>query len=50
MTFVDGLVHSLTGAEKDGLIVTCVGVPEYRSAPGGKPGAPTSVKYVAPRD
>lgn len=50
MTFVDGLVPSLTGERHDGLLVTCVGVPQYKSSPGGPPGTPRSVRLVAPRD
>ncbi len=49
MTFVDGLVATLVEADADGLLVTCVGVPEYQSKPGGLPGAPTAVRGVEPR-
>lgn len=49
MTFVDGHVASLTGAEPDGLLVTCLGVPQYRSTPGGLPGQPVAVGHVMPR-
>jgi hypothetical protein len=32
------------------VLFTCVGVPLYRSAPGGSPGAPATVRRVAPAD
>ena len=37
------------GESFDGLLFTCVGVPEYASAAGGPPGAPTHVRTVTPR-
>jgi hypothetical protein len=49
MTFIDGEVPSLLGEPLDALLFTCVGVPEYASAPGGPPGAPTAVRMVTPR-
>ena len=49
MTFIDSEVPASIGAPLDGLLFTCVGVPEYRSAAGGKPGAPTQVRGVTPR-
>jgi hypothetical protein len=49
MTFADSLLPSLLGQRLDGLLLTCVGVPEYRSAAGGMPGTPTSVRQVTPR-
>jgi hypothetical protein len=49
MTFVDTELPALLGEPLDGLLFTCVGVPEYRSAPGGLPGRPTTVHMVAPR-
>ncbi len=49
MTFADSLLPPLLGEPLDGLVLTCVGVPEYRSAAGGMPGIPTSVRQVAPR-
>ena len=49
MTFIDGEVPPLLGEPLDGLLLTCVGVPEYRSTPGGPPGAPVSIHSVAPR-
>lgn len=50
MTFVDGAIPDLLGEPLDGLLFTCVGVPEYKSATGGQPGAPTLVRSVPPRD
>jgi hypothetical protein len=49
MTFVDPEVPKLLGEPLDALLFTCVGVPEYRSAGGGPPGAPTEVRWVTPR-
>jgi hypothetical protein len=49
MTFLDGEVPELLGEPLDALLFTCVGVPEYDSAPGGLPGSPTGVRIVAPR-
>jgi hypothetical protein len=49
MTFVDSEVPALLGEQLDALLFTCVGVPEYASAPGGLPGAPTSIRMVTPR-
>jgi len=49
MTFSDSLLPALLGEPVDGLLFTCVGVPEYASAAGGAPGAPTSVRQVTPR-
>jgi hypothetical protein len=49
MTFIDSEVPALLGEPLDGLLFTCVGVPEYASAPGGPPGAPTAVRKVAER-
>lgn len=49
MTFIDGEVPSLLGERLDALLFTCVGVPEYRSAAGGPPGAPTAIRSVTPR-
>jgi hypothetical protein len=51
MTFCDADVPALLG-EPDGLVTllfTCVGVPEYRSRPGGGPGAPVPIRMVTPR-
>ena len=49
MTFLDSEMPSLLGEPKDALLFTCVGVPEYASASGGSPGAPTDVHMVTPR-
>jgi SagB-type dehydrogenase family enzyme len=49
MTFIDSEVPALLGEQLDALLFTCVGVPEYASAAGGLPGAPTAVRMVAPR-
>jgi SagB-type dehydrogenase family enzyme len=50
MTFLDSEVPAVLGAALDGVLFTCVGVPLYRSAPGGSPGAPATVRRVAPAD
>lgn len=51
MTFYDSDVPALLGGPDDvvGLLLTCVGVPEYASRPGGGPGAPVEVRMVTPR-
>jgi hypothetical protein len=49
MTFLDSEMPALLGASFDGLLLTCVGVPEYRSAFGGSPGKPTPVRKVLER-
>jgi len=49
MTFADSLIPEMLGRPLDGLLLTCVGVPEYASTAGGKPGSPTSVRQVTPR-
>jgi hypothetical protein len=49
MTFLDSEIPGLLGEPMDGLLFTCVGVPEYPSAVGGPPGAPTAVRMVTPR-
>jgi hypothetical protein len=49
MTFIDSEIPALISEPLDALLFTCVGVPEYRSAPGGLPGAPTDVPTVTPR-
>ena len=51
MTFRDAAVPALLG-EPDDLVIllfTCVGVPEYRSRPGGEPGEPVPVRMVSSR-
>jgi SagB-type dehydrogenase family enzyme len=49
MTFIDSEVPPLLGEPLDALLFTCVGVPDYPSAPGGPPGAPSRVRMVTPR-
>jgi nitroreductase family protein len=49
MTFLDSEVLALLGEPVDGLLFTCVGVPEYASTAGGPPGAPTEIRTVTPR-
>jgi hypothetical protein len=49
MTFIDSEIPALIAAPLDGLLFTCVGVPEYASAIGGSPGAPTVVRKVVER-
>ena len=50
MTFLDSEIPGLLGEPLDALLFTCVGVPEYASATGGLPGAPTAVRKVAERE
>lgn len=49
MTFRDSDLGALLGVDVAGLLWTCVGVPEYRSRPGGGPGLPADVTIVWPR-
>jgi hypothetical protein len=49
MTFVDSEMPGLLGEPPDTLLLTCVGVPEYASLPGGPPGEPTSIRMVTAR-
>ena len=49
MTFLDSKIPALLGEQVDGLLFTCVGVPEYISKPGGLPGSPTLIRQVMPR-
>jgi hypothetical protein len=49
MTFLDSEVPGLIGERFDGLLFTCVGVPEYRPRRGGLPGAPSEIRPVTPR-
>ena len=49
MTFLDSEIAGLLGEPLDGLLFTCVGVPEYRSKAGGLPGAPVEIRTVTPR-
>jgi SagB-type dehydrogenase family enzyme len=49
MTFLDSEIPALLDEPLDGLLFTCVGVPEYAPAAGGQPGDPTAVRTVTPR-
>jgi hypothetical protein len=50
MTFVDADIAALVGEPLAGMLLTCVGVPEYRNRSGaGRPGEPTTVRMVTPR-
>jgi hypothetical protein len=49
MTFLDSEIPGLVGEPLDGLLFTCVGVPEYTSKAGGLPGAPSEIRTVTPR-
>jgi len=49
MTFQDSDIATLLGEDLACLLWTCVGVPEYRSRPGGPPGAPSSIRLVNAR-
>jgi hypothetical protein len=49
MTFADSELEGVIGEHVDGLILTCVGVPEYTSAKGGGPGSPIEVRRIEPR-
>ena len=44
MTFHDSEIAGLLREPLAGLLFTCVGVPAYRSRPGGAPGAPNEVR------
>jgi hypothetical protein len=49
MTFLDSAIPALLGEPVEGLLFTCVGVPEYTSKAGGMPGSPTLIRPVTPR-
>jgi hypothetical protein len=49
MTFLDSAMATLLGEPLDGLLFTCVGVPDYASRAGGPPGAPVSVRTPTSR-
>ena len=49
MTFLDSEIRGFVGEPLDGLLFTCVGVPEYKPKAGGLPGAPQEIKQVTPR-
>jgi nitroreductase len=48
MTFLDSEIPALLGEPLDALLFTCVGVPSYRSRPGGPPGHPVRVSQIVP--
>ncbi|MBR7834884.1 hypothetical protein KDL01_16545 [Actinospica durhamensis] len=50
MTFTDSEIAPLLGEPLDGLLFTCVGVPEYTSAPAGPPGAAARVRAAKTRE
>lgn len=49
MTFIDSEVPPLLGEPLDALLFTCVGVPDYKAATAGPPGAPTMVRRPVQR-
>jgi hypothetical protein len=49
MTFLDSEIPALLGEPLDGLLFTCVGVPDNTSKAGGLPGSPTVIRPVMPR-
>ncbi len=49
MTILDSEIPALLDEPLQGLLFTCVGVPEYQSAVGGAPGRPTEIRMVTPR-
>lgn len=51
MTFLDSEVPALLHEPQDlvTLLFTCVGIGEYTSRPGGRPGAPVRIRTVVPR-
>jgi nitroreductase len=49
MTFLDSEIPGLLGEDVDGLLFTCVGVPDNTSRPAGRPGSPTLFRPVMPR-
>ena len=50
MTFMDSEIPAYLGEQPDALLFTCVGVADYKSSKGGKPGEPTEVRSVPPRE
>jgi hypothetical protein len=50
MTFMDSEIPAYLGESVEALIFTCVGIPDYKPAVGGKPGTPTRVNQVRHRD
>jgi len=49
MTFLDAEMPDFLGEALQAMLLTCVGVPEYRNRPGGPPGKPVRVRGVVPR-
>lgn len=49
MTFLDSDIPALLDEPLEAMLFTCVGVPEYTSATGGLPGAPTQIRMITPR-
>jgi SagB-type dehydrogenase family enzyme len=49
MTFVDAEIPKFLGDQWAGLLLTCVGIAEYPSRPGGTPGRPVTIRVVRPR-
>ena len=49
MTFLDSEIPELLREDFAAMLFTCVGVPEYRNKPGGKPGDPATTRPVTPR-
>jgi hypothetical protein len=49
MTFLDSEIPGLLQEELESMLWTCVGVPEYASKPGGRPGEPVAVSRIEPR-
>jgi hypothetical protein len=49
LSFLDSEIPALLGEPLDGLLFTCVGVPDNTSKPGGLPGSPTVFRAVRPR-
>ena len=49
MTFLDSEIPGLLREPVDGLLFTCVGVPDNTVKRGGSPGSPTPIRPVTPR-
>lgn len=49
MTFLDSDIAALLGEPVDGLLFTCVGIPDNSAKRGGLPGSPTPIRQVTPR-
>ncbi|MFG1606985.1 hypothetical protein [Actinoplanes sp. NPDC049265] len=50
MTFLDSEIPAYLSEPLEAMLFTCVGVPDYKPSSGGRPGAPTQVRRVEPRD